>query len=1034
MNHTMIKLELVLHDSCFKHTSRYNLQITNNTFNLHMGFFFDSMNTTMDLPCLTLVETPRVVPLPGLSYKISFRRKSVEYALAHFKQNESFKNHYLLSRIDDDRSEEINIIDADVVKSCVECEKRFGDTGNEKTDNNVPIYIVLMPYEAPSYSIGTLCKITGIVVEENVIIITFKSLSRVETKQPLLNMKQKLWKAQFLILDDLNAVKKWDSNASSIFIGEFIKTFDELNKTIGTFKEKYRFVNKNPVDPTNRMLLLSPLSNMLFFQLNKSEFVRSWKLLKVYVEELKTHKNNLEICNELVSMMDLTLSIIPTTVSQKLEFLSIIEVKSRALRFSQYMKEFLELFEKLYESADYVNDYFSDASNAEKSKLIANQLKSLRFYIDDVKRSNAISTTGSNSQNDLTGVSSKSSKYLQSRQSDLDSAESEDDIEGIKKFLASLDEKLVHSDAIKLLKKDFKRLLKTNPQNADHQVLRNYFDVVMDIPFGKLINFTSIDLALSKKKLDEDHFGLDAVKRRLIQYLSVLKLTQDNIVSTENLESNTVSMHSKKSPILLLVGPPGVGKTSIAKSIAEVLGRKFQRISLGGIHNEAEIRGHRRTYVGSMCGLIVNALRRSGSMNPLILLDEIDKVLNAGAGGFGTRVSGDPGAALLEVLDPEQNSTFSDHFIGFPVDLSQVLFFCTANELDGISAPLLNRMELIEIPGYTPEEKIQIGSRYLLPKQIKANGLDLVRNLPELRLTSDAWDSVVMEYTRESGVRSLERELGSIVRGKILEYLETKKVDGIVTKKTLPKYLGLPHHSITDDIITPTMHSDKFGVVNGLSYNSDGTGSVLVFEMIKVSSESGNNGPFIKTTGNLGSILEESIEIATSFVKNILNRRLISNIDHEIFKEFVSSEYHLHVPMGAISKDGPSAGAAIALAILSSALKKTVPNKVCMTGEITLRGKILPIGGIKEKLLGAQMYKMEKVLIPYANRKELIQSVATDPDEQYALFQDSKDKELSIVENKTNLKVLYCLDFFDVIKNVWPDLEYHFSDTSRVSL
>lgn len=688
---------------------------------------------------------------------------------------------------------------------------------------------------------------------------------------------------------------------------------------------------------------------------------------------------------------------------------------------------------------DYVNNHFSNSSNNDKSKLIANQLRALRFYIDDIKRNNSSVILKANSEKERTDVTSPN-KFLKTSSSHDEDSDSNDEMEQIKSFIDSLEEKNVHPDGIKLLQKDFKRFMKMTPQNADYQVLRNYFDIVMDIPFGKTVNISTIDLAKSRAKLNEDHYGLQSVKRRLVEYLSVLKISE---ISTNDPNLNT-DLHPKKDrasinkpPILLLVGPPGVGKTSIAKSVADVLGRKFQRISLGGIHNEAEIRGHRRTYVGSMCGLIIGALRKAGTMNPLILLDEVDKVLSGGVGGFGNRVNGDPGAALLEVLDPEQNSTFSDHYVGFPVDLSQVLFFCTANDLEGISEPLLNRMELIELPGYTPDEKIMIGSKFLLPKQIKANGLDAIKELPKIYLTDEAWNCVVLEYTREPGVRGLERRIGAIVRGKVVEYVENKMIQGEVDKEHLYKYLGLAHHPISEEILAPTEHSEKFGVVNGLSYNSDGSGSVLLFEVIKIhTDESGaTNGPYIKTTGNLGNILEESIKIATSFVKHILFRGLIPGVNEKDINEFLTSEYHLHVPMGAVSKDGPSAGAAISLAILSCALKRPVSPKLCMTGEITLRGKILPIGGIKEKLLGAQFYHMNHVLVPSANLSDVVQAVSTDNQEQYEIYMDrSRQPELQKLKDKTQLQLHYCSDFFDVVKYTWPELLNKEVSHSRPSL
>ncbi|QEU62161.1 hypothetical protein KDRO_F00860 [Kluyveromyces lactis] len=1003
-----------------------------------MGLFFDSPGSNLYLPCFTLVDAPKLVPLPGVSYKVSFERDSIIHVLSEFKRNNSFKNNHLLDKINTVIAQNEIVVDNSVVNSCKQFHKKYG-SDNRNDDTEVQMYIVLLPFEAVNNSVGAASRITAIQVEDDTITITFKSVARVENRQPLLNMQHSLWKSSILEIDERSELRTWDQKSINKSILSFVKLFYDTDKIIKDFKSKYSLASKKSSDIDSRVLYLSPLANTLFMQLNGSHFNKSWKLLKAYLEQLTVLERNYDTCFELVSMMDLVMSILPMSLKQRLDFLTAKKLKSRAILFSTCVQDFQQIFKKLDDSVDYVNNHFSNSSNNDKSKLIANQLRALRFYIDDIKRNNSSVILKANSEKERTDVTSPN-KFLKTSSSHDEDSDSNDEIEQIKSFIDSLEEKNVHSDGIKLLQKDFKRFMKMTSQNADYQVLRNYFDIVMDIPFGKTVNISTIDLAKSRAKLNEDHYGLQSVKRRLVEYLSVLKISE---LSTNDPNLNT-DLHPKedrasinKPPILLLVGPPGVGKTSIAKSVADVLGRKFQRISLGGIHNEAEIRGHRRTYVGSMCGLIIGALRKAGTMNPLILLDEVDKVLSGGVGGFGNRVNGDPGAALLEVLDPEQNSTFSDHYVGFPVDLSQVLFFCTANDLEGISEPLLNRMELIELPGYTPDEKIMIGSKFLLPKQIKANGLDAIKELPKIYLTDEAWNCVVLEYTREPGVRGLERRIGAIVRGKVVEYVENKMIQGEVDKEHLYKYLGLAHHPILEEILAPTEHSEKFGVVNGLSYNSDGSGSVLLFEVIKIHTDENGatNGPYIKTTGNLGNILEESIKIATSFVKHILFRGLIPGVNEKDINEFLTSEYHLHVPMGAVSKDGPSAGAAISLAILSCALKRPVSPKLCMTGEITLRGKILPIGGIKEKLLGAQLYHMDHVLVPSANLSDVVQAVSTDNQEQYEIYMDrSRQPELQKLKDKTQLRLHYCSDFFDVIKYTWPELMNKEVSHSRPSL
>jgi ATP-dependent Lon protease len=567
--------------------------------------------------------------------------------------------------------------------------------------------------------------------------------------------------------------------------------------------------------------------------------------------------------------------------------------------------------------------------------------------------------------------------------------------------------------------------------------------------------------------LDDDHYGLFHVKKRLLQYLSVLKLHETNELSKlseassnppsssssssasddqliignyqevldehpRNEPTTKVSKPTKnsiKSPILLFVGPPGVGKTSLAKSIADSLGRKFQRVSLGGIRDESEIRGHRRTYVGSLPGVIINALRKAGSMNPLILLDEIDKVCG-GANSAG-RVNGDPEAALLEVLDPEQNWSFTDHYIGFPVDLSNVLFLCTANELGSISAPLRDRMEVIEISGYTFEEKLQIGSRFLLPKQIKQNGLPP----KSVVIEHNIWEKLIQEYIREAGVRNLERKIAAICRGKAVEYVQSNGNDVEFVKNVEPnklvKYLGLPIHPITKDILTYPKFSKPQGVVNGLSYSSDGSGSVLVFEIIAIPSlnaKQESDSPKLIMTGRLGETLTESIKIGLTFIKSIISRNLIISINsREVLKTFNNSELHLHVPMGSVPKDGPSAGITITLALLSIALNKPVPGYIAMTGEITLRGKVLPIGGLGEKLLGASQNGIKKVLVPKLNRKDIIETFYNDDEDKLIGFLkdgvvvDGYGEPEKKVKDKLDIEIVYVDSFFDVIKAVWGD-------------
>ncbi|QLL33650.1 hypothetical protein HG536_0E05610 [Torulaspora globosa] len=995
--------------------------------------FNRSTGTTIftDFPCLTLQGTPSVVPLPGLIYKIALERAVGDRILGYYKSSDRYQPHFLLTETTDYDKESANI-SPDSIKSLEKFGQRFSHD-----DATNPLYLCLIPAQSENISVGCVCKIVGVLTEERMVTVSFKALARSTIKTPLLNSGNSIWTSDILVCDDTALASNMRDEQKQQAVTDFFGLFQQLDDAIVSFKRKYKKSCRR--GSSQHLLLLSPLSNTLFFQLDKSQFTKAWATISALINELKSQSNEQSpssTMSQMSSLMDLTVAVLPTTPKQKVEFLKNQLMLDRVQLFRRMVEQFRQIFETLYSSTEYVQRYFSEASNLEKSRLIANQLKSLRFFIEDVKAQNRLLPVSNQvkkhqTQRSVLRSSSRSREEDNENDNNEDAGENdeddEDEIEKLESFIKNLKKYGVHEDGIRTLRKDFKRFRRTNPQSAEYQVLRSYFDVICDIPFGRYSQCQNLDLEKARRKLDEDHYGLPLVKKRLVEYLCVRDLNT-NAKSDGGLETQG------KAPILLLVGPPGVGKTSIAKSIAEMLKLKFQRVSLGGVHNEAEIRGHRRTYVGSMCGLIINALRKSGSMNPLILLDEIDKVLSTtGSGsGYGNKINGDPGAALLEVLDPEQNCTFMDHYIGFPVDLSQVLFFCTANDLEGISRPLLDRMEVIEIPGYTPEEKVHIGTKFLLPKQIRLNGLSAHNKT--FSLTSEAWDSLIQEYTRESGVRSLERRLASIVRGKILEYVEeggNESPNETVSRRELFKYLGFPLHPLATELLSDIRMANKEGVVNGLSYNSDGTGSVLVFEVIRTGTVEHSKGPVIKATGNLGSVLQESIDIGRSLVKSMLHRRLIIGANLDAVKSFLASEYHLHVPMGAVSKDGPSAGTAITLALISLALGKAVDPLLCMTGEITLRGKILPVGGVKEKLLGAQTYGMKRVLIPIANRPDVVQAVTNDI--LAFVDDDGLHLELEMIKTKLGLSVTYVNDMFDVIQYVWPDLllNAHFPATGN---
>ncbi|MCI7584004.1 MAG: endopeptidase La [Christensenellaceae bacterium] len=475
------------------------------------------------------------------------------------------------------------------------------------------------------------------------------------------------------------------------------------------------------------------------------------------------------------------------------------------------------------------------------------------------------------------------------------------------------------------LKKDIERNAKMPVSSPDYAISRNYFDFVFELPWG-VESEDNNDIENARKILDEDHYGLEKIKERILEFLAVRQLTDE-----------------KKEPIICLVGPPGVGKTSIVKSIARALNRKYVRMSLGGIRDEAEIRGHRKTYVGAMPGRIISSIKLAGTMNPVFLLDEIDKL----ASDF----KGDPSSALLEVLDSEQNSAFRDNYLEIPFDLSKVIFIATANNPDTIPAPLYDRMEIIEMSGYTPEEKLEIAKRHLIGKQLKAHGITSDR----LEFTDDAVYKIIYSYTRESGVRGLEKEIANVMRKvavKIVEGSAPEKI--VVTDKNLSDYLGVEKYGETEK-----PEHGEVGSATGLAWTAVG-GEILTIEVSIVSGKGE-----ILLTGHLGDVMKESARTAISYIHAHAKE---FGIPEDAFKD---KDIHIHVPEGAIPKDGPSAGITIATAVYSALTGKSVRNDVAMTGEITLRGKVLPIGGLKEKTLAAMRAGIDVVIIPEENKKDV---------------------------------------------------------------
>ncbi len=510
-------------------------------------------------------------------------------------------------------------------------------------------------------------------------------------------------------------------------------------------------------------------------------------------------------------------------------------------------------------------------------------------------------------------------KAIKSELGEID--EREEEIESLRKRIKKAKmPKEVEKEAIRQLE----RLDSMHPDAIESSMLRNYLEWLIELPWS-ISTKDNIDIKRAERILNEDHYGLEKVKERILEFLSVIKLKGE-----------------MKGPILCFVGPPGVGKTSLGKSIARALGRKFSRISLGGLKDEAEIRGHRRTYVGAMPGRIIQCIKQAGSNNPVFMMDEIDKI--------GTDFRGDPASALLEVLDPEQNHSFSDHYLNVPFDLSKVMFITTANRVDTIPPALKDRLEIINIPGYTEKEKLIIAKRYLIPKQVIENGLK--KNL--VHITDSALMKIIQEYTREAGVRNLEREIASIMRKVARKVAEGDKRKVKITTKNLHRFLGPPKYLPEEEL-----KEEIPGIACGLAWTEFG-GEIMYIEVMWRKGKKD-----LTLTGNMGDVMKESAQAALTYIKSRAGKL---GIEPDLFDNL---EMHVHIPQGAIPKDGPSAGITIAVAMISSLLKKPVSKKIAMTGEITLTGRVLPIGGLKEKTLAALRAKIEKVIIPKENLKEM---------------------------------------------------------------
>ena len=541
-------------------------------------------------------------------------------------------------------------------------------------------------------------------------------------------------------------------------------------------------------------------------------------------------------------------------------------------------------------------------------------------------------------------------KAIQKELGDIDERAEE-----IKEFRKKIEDAEMPEKVMKEAEKQLKRLEKMHPDSAEAATVRTYLDWMVELPWSKATK-DNLDIKAAEKVLNEDHYDLEKVKERILEYLSVRKLKE-----------------KMKGPILCFIGPPGVGKTSLGKSIARALGREFVRMSLGGVRDEAEIRGHRRTYVGALPGRIIQGIKTAGTNNPVFMLDEIDKI--------GMDFRGDPSSALLEVLDPEQNNSFADHYLAVPFDLSKVMFITTGNLVDTIPSPLRDRMEIIYLSGYTTEEKLGIAKNYLIPKQLEEHGL----NGKVLRITDPGLFNIISQYTREAGVRNLEREIAHLCRKVAKKIAEGKEKTFVINAQNLHRYLGVPKFLPEEE-----MEKDEIGVSTGLAWTESG-GDIIYVEATTMKGKG-----HLTLTGQLGDVMKESAQAALSYVRS---RAKKLGIKDDLFSK---TDLHIHVPAGAIPKDGPSAGITMATSIASALTGRPVNKNTAMTGEVTLRGRVLPIGGLKEKALAAKRMGINRVIIPKRNRKDLEDIPKYIKKDMEFVFAETMDDVLRVALKKGN--------------------------------
>jgi ATP-dependent Lon protease len=610
----------------------------------------------------------------------------------------------------------------------------------------------------------------------------------------------------------------------------------------------------------------------------RQEAVRALSLLPEPMSELRA---TIERIENPLTLIDMIASTLDVPLAEKQEILATLDPEVRAQRVSEKLARQIELLELSKKIGDQTKE---SMDRAQRQYFLREQLKAIQKELGEDEGQNAAA-------------------------------------EELRQRVA---EAKMPPDVEKEILREVARLERMPEMAAEYSMLRTYLDWMVELPWS-VLSEEQIELPKARQILDEDHYDLEKVKRRIVEFLAVRKLKPGG-----------------KSPILCFVGPPGVGKTSLGQSIARAMNRKFVRQSLGGVHDEADVRGHRRTYVGALPGNIIQGIRKAGTRNPVFMLDEIDKL--------SASFHGDPSAALLEVLDPAQNSTFQDHYLAVPFDLSQVLFIATANVLDTIPGPLRDRMEILEVTGYIEDDKVAIAKNYLIPRQMTENGLEA----GQIAFEDNAVSKIIRAYTREAGVRQLERELGSVCRGVATRVAEGLRDKVVITEQSLPEFLGA--EKFFNEV---ALRTSMPGVATGLAWTPVG-GDILFVEATKMAGEGR-----LQLTGQLGGVMKESAQAALSLVKSRADRL---GIDAETFKK---TDLHIHIPAGAIPKDGPSAGVTLFVALVSLLLGRRVSKDVAMTGEISLRGLVLPVGGIKEKVLAAKRAGISCVLLPELNRKDL---------------------------------------------------------------